>query len=127
MNTKIIVIVSVILLAGILGFVISTSSSGNTATGDIVLPIGKDILEGRITNVQVSPGIIEGVSAYDRNCVGTHMWTECDGGIRTKEYGVLNFHYAHNMMEEPCIHMNGPEKFVVEILDSNGAAKVYRV
>ena len=126
MNTKTIAIVVAILLVGVVGAAIGISSSGNTVTGNIVLPIGKDILEGRITNVQVSPGIIEGVSAYDRNCVGTHMWTECDGGIRTEEYGVLNFHYSHNMMEEPCIHMNGPEKLYVEILDSSGTAKVYR-
>ena len=127
MNTKTIAIVSAILLVGITEIAISVFSSGNVATGNVILPTGKDILEGKITNIQVSPGIVEGVSAYDRNCVGTHMLTECDGGIRTEEYGVLNFHYSHNMMEEPCIHMNGPEKLFVEILDSSGTAKVYRV
>ena len=126
MNTKTIIIVSAILLIVLAGTIIGFSSN-NQATGNVILPRGEATFEGIITNVPVSPGIIEGVSAYDRNCVGTHMLTECDGGITTKEYGVLNFHYSHNMMEEPCIHMNGPEKFVVEILDSNGAAKIYRV
>src|SRR3990172_126422 len=126
MNTKIIIIAASILLVGVGIAGITGFSSGNP-TGNIILPSGEATFEGTITNVEVSPGIIEGVSAYDRNCVGTHMLTECDGGISTKEYGVLNFHYSHNMMEEPCIHMNGPEKMYVEILNSDGTAKVYRV
>ena len=119
-------VVLVILLVGMIVAFVGIPIK-ERATGNVILPTGKATFEGKITNVKVSPGIIEGTSAYDRNCIGTHMWTECDGGIETKEYGVLNFHYTHNMMEEPCIHMSGPEKFVVEILDSNGAAKVYRV
>lgn len=126
MNTKTIIIVIAISLVSIIGTIIGFSSI-NQPTGNAILPRGKATFEGNITNVEVSPGVIEGTSAYDRNCVGTHMWTECDGGINTKEYGVLNFHYAHNMMEEPCIQMNGPEKLIVEILDPNGTAKVYRV
>jgi len=125
MNKKVIMILA-ISLASIAVIAISISSN-NRATGNVILPAGEATFEGIITNVKVSPGIIEGAAAYDRNCVGTHMWTECDGGIETKEYGVLNFHYSHNMMEEPCILMNGPEKLIVEILDTNGTAKVYRV
>ena len=88
-------------------------------------PTDPNVFEGRITNVKVGPGRIEGTSAYDRNCVGDKI-TECDGGIKTEEYGVLNFHYKHDMAKQPCIHMFGPEKMIVEILDSSGNVKVIR-
>lgn len=96
-----------------------------TAYASYKPPTDLNIFEGRITNVKVSPGKIEGVSAYDRNCVGDQV-TECDGGIKTAEYGVLNFHYSHEMAVQPCIHMFGAEKMIVEILDSNGNARVIR-
>src|SRR3989304_5863190 len=67
-------------------------------------PDQNNVFTGRITNVKVSPGTIEGTSVYDRNCLGSHTLTECDAGIETEEYGGLNFHYQHNMMIQPCIH-----------------------
>lgn len=87
---------------------------------------GANVFEGKITNVQVQPGTIEGTSAYDSNCVGQPI-TECDGGIQTKEYGLLNFHYRHDMSAQPCINMYGPEKMTVQILNSNGDAKIIRL
>lgn len=98
--------------------------SNKGVSGDISLSKG-NIFEGNITNVKVSPGKLDGISAYDKNCIGQPI-TECDAGIKTEEYGLLNFHYSHNMATQPCIHMHGAENLVVEILDSNGAAKVYR-
>ena len=88
-------------------------------------PSDLTVFEGKITNVKVSPGRVEGTSVYDRNCVGSPI-TECDGGIKTAEYGVLNFHYFHDMAIQPCIHEMGTEKVIVEILDSGGNAKVIR-
>ncbi|MBU5537388.1 MAG: hypothetical protein QW818_02300 [Candidatus Aenigmatarchaeota archaeon] len=89
------------------------------------IPSDLNVFEGKITNVKVKPGRIEGISVYDRNCVGSPI-TECDGGIKTAEYGVLNFRYRHNMAVQPCIHMYGPEKMIIEILDSDGTARVIR-
>jgi hypothetical protein len=122
MNTKTIVVAVLLLL--VLGAIAIFFSTPGGASGKVISS-GKDFFEGTITNAKVSPGTLNGVSAYDRNCVGQPI-TQCDAGIQTKEYGLLNFHYAHNMAIQPCINENGPEKVVVEILDSNGAARVYR-
>jgi len=117
----------IVLLLGLvvfLGYKLYVPQTGQ-ATNYEIPSSGVNVFEGRITNAQVSPGRIEGTSAYDRNCIGDII-TECDGGIKTEEYGLLNFHYSHEMSTQPCIHMFGPEKMIVEILDSSGNAKVIR-
>ena len=120
MNTKMIIaVVSLVLLIGGIALLAGSSFTSNAISSN------KDFLEGTITNIEVSPGKFEGISTYDRNCVGQPI-TECDGGINTEEYGELNFHYSHDMSVQPCIHMHGPEKLMIEILDSSGAARVYR-
>ncbi len=115
----------VVLLMGIITFAGYKLYTPKTTYASYQIPEDINVFEGKITNVKVSPGRIEGTSAYDRNCVGSPV-TECDGGIKTEEYGVLNFHYRHDMAAQPCIHMFGPENFIVEILDSNGNARVIR-
>jgi|SRR3989344_3940819 len=85
-----------------------------------------NVFQGRITNAKVSVGRLEGTTTYDANCLGTQTQTECDAGIRTAEYGELNFHYTHNMATQPCLHMFGAEKVIVEILDSEGNARITR-
>lgn len=85
-----------------------------------------NVFEGKITDVKVSPGRITGFTTYDANCLGTQIETECDAGIRTNEYGDMNFHYKHNMAIQPCLHMFGSEKVIVDILDSEGNAKITR-
>ena len=123
MDTKMIaILVLIVLLVGAVAFLISTPT--NTPTDRVISTQG-NVIEGKITNVKVSPGTLEGISAYDRNCVGQPI-TECDGGIETEKYGLLNFHYSHDMSKVPCIHMHGPEKLTIEIIDSDGTAKVYR-
>lgn len=124
-NKQLISIGVIVLLVGLIavvGYKLYTPKTGYAAYN---VPSDLNVFEGKITNVKVSPGRIEGTSAYDRNCVGEPI-TECDGGIKTAEYGVLNFHYRHDMALQPCIHMFGPEKMVVEILDSSGNARVIR-
>lgn len=86
----------------------------------------QNVFEGKITNVKVSPGRIEGFTSYDANCLGTQEQTECDAGIRTNEFGEMNFHYQHNMVTQPCLHMFGSEKVIVDVLDSEGNAKIIR-
>ncbi len=86
-----------------------------------------NIFMGKITNAKVSPGQIEGFTTYDSNCVQDGAMIQCDSGLRTSEYGVLNFHYKHaDMAIQPCLHMFGSEKVILEILDSDGNAKVTR-
>lgn len=87
-----------------------------------------NIFSGKITNSEVSLGSIEGITTYDRGCntVDANGLTECDAGIKTDQYGELNFHYKHNMNIQPCLDMYGPEKVIVDILDSNGDAKITR-
>lgn len=84
------------------------------------------VFEGVIDNADVKPGTINGVGAYDRSCrdAGNGL-TQCDGGIVTDEYGLLNFSYTHDMHADPCI---APDQlFVVEILDDSGTAVVKRL
>ncbi len=116
------VIVALFALVAVLGYKLYSPKTGYAS---YIPPEDLNVFEGRITNVKVSPGRVEAVSVYDRNCVG-NVITECDGGVKTEEYGVLNFHYKHDMAIQPCIHMFGPEKMIVEILDSNGNARVIR-
>ncbi len=115
----------IVLLLGLLTFFGYKLYAPKTGYTSYNAPTDLNVFEGKITNVKVSPGRIEGTSAYDRNCVGDPI-TECDGGIKTAEYGVLNFHYRHEMAIQPCIHMFGPEKLIVEILDSDGNVRVTR-
>ena len=120
--TSVIIIASLI---GVIAFVGYKLYAPKTGYSSYTTPSDLNVFSGKITNVKVSPGTIEGVSAYDSNCIGDKV-TECDGGIKTAEYGTLNFHYSHEMALQPCIHMFGPEKMIVEILDSTGNAKVIR-
>ncbi|MBI2545537.1 MAG: hypothetical protein HYW22_03020 [Candidatus Aenigmarchaeota archaeon] len=115
----------IVLLVGLIAFVGYKLYAPKTGYATYKIPTNLNVFEGKITNAKVNPGTIEGTSAYDSNCIGNQV-TECDGGIRTAEYGVLNFHYFHEMAIQPCIHMFGPERLVVEILDSDGNARVTR-
>lgn len=84
------------------------------------------VFDGEIDNVDVEPMTLTGEGVYDRNCVPVDPENEplsvvtCDAGIETDEYGVLNFHYEHDMSVDPCI---GPGDHVeVEIRDEDGTA-----
>ncbi len=119
-------------LIGATGFLLAQMYLPKTgyvvSAGQVAVPTGVDqsnIFEGKITSPKVSPGKLEGVTTYDANCVGNEI-TQCDSGIMTVEYGVLNFHYSHKMEIQPCLHMFGPEKVIVDILDSDGNAKITR-
>ena len=93
----------------------------NTSTGNV---IKEDVFEGIITNMELSPGILEGEGVYDKTCqmAGNGM-IQCDGGIQT-EKGLLNFEYTHNMDKQPCISPG--DKLKVEILENN-KARVTRI
>ena len=84
-----------------------------------------NIFTGKITGAKFIPGTVEGLTTYDANCIGQQT-VQCDAGIDTKEYGVLNFHYSHSMAVQPCLHMFGPEKVSLEILNLDGDAKITR-
>ncbi len=85
-----------------------------------------DIFKGRISNWNFDgEEQIEGIAVYDRNCVtGLDGMTNCDAGIRTKEFGVLNFDYTHNMALKPCLSPG--QKVAVDIANNNGEATVQR-
>jgi hypothetical protein len=97
----------------------SSGTSGSAGTNPM------NIFNGKITNAQVSPGEIIGFTSYDANCVGSQI-TQCDAGIKTDQYGELNFHYQHDMNAQPCLHMFGSEKVIVDILDLQGNARITR-
>lgn len=115
----------VVLLIGVLSFMGYKLYAPKTGYATYTAPSDLNVFEGKITNIKVSSGRIEGTSVYDRSCVGSPI-TQCDGGIKTDEYGVLNIRYQHDMSIQPCIHMYGSEKMIVEILDSDGNARIIR-
>ncbi|KXB00710.1 hypothetical protein AKJ41_03800 [candidate division MSBL1 archaeon SCGC-AAA259O05] len=49
-------------------------------------------------------GVYPGEVAYDRNCrdVGGGL-TGCNAGIRTQEFGLVDFYYEHDMDAKPCL------------------------
>lgn len=118
-------IVTLIALSGFLAYRLYAPKTGYSIYTTTTETNPLNVFEGRITNAKVSPGRIEGVTTYDANCVGSQI-TECDSGIKTKEYGVVNFHYSHSMEIQPCLHMFGPEKVIVDILNSDGDTKITR-
>jgi len=85
----------------------------------------KDVFTGYITNMELEPMKLEGTGVYDRSCAMIQGGlTNCDAGIQT-EKGLLNFNYKHNMQLQPCLAEG--DKLEVEILDSEGKAKVRRL
>lgn len=102
------------------------SNNAPTANSLDNLVANGDIFLGKITNKNVEPGKLSGVGEYDRNCVSVAGGlTNCHGGIKTSKFGVIDFNYEHDMAKKPCIALG--EKVVVEILDSDGNARVQRV
>ena len=115
-----IVVLAGLSLAGVvIGIALNDTSAARSASGKM------DVFQGAITNVAVDVGEVQGVGAYDWNCtdIGGGR-TQCDGGVRTEEYGILNFNYAHKMEEAPCIAPG--DQLRVTILDSKGQALVER-
>ncbi len=99
-------------------FVLYSENEGKSSVS------GVDLFNGTITNLKISLGNISGVGVYDKTCksIGNGL-TECNAGIKTEKYGVLNFNYVHNMAVEPCI-VSG-DKLQIEIF-KNGTARVWR-
>jgi len=122
-NKKIIawVIIGLFVLGGLGMMSFSNGKTNHANTNEQKL----NLFEGKITNIQTTPGTVNGVGVYDKTCkdIGNGL-TKCDAGIKTKEYGVLNFNYIHDMTTKPCI--TSGDKLKVEILDSKGTAKVQR-
>ncbi len=86
---------------------------------------GVSVFNGKITNMSVPVGTYSGIGEYDTNCtMGNNGMITCDAGIVVEKYGVLNFHYTHDMSKDQCIDKG--HKLNVEILDETGNAKVIR-
>jgi len=89
-------------------------------------PVQKvNFFKGKITNIKTIPGNLSGIGVYDKTCkaIGNGL-TECDAGIKTEKYGVLNFNYIHNMAVESCI--TSGDKIEIEIL-KDGTARIWRM
>jgi len=118
-------LIGIVVLAGLslVGVVIGIALNDSHPPGSVSRKV--DVFEGAITNVAVAVGEVQGVGAYDWNCtdIGGGR-TQCDGGVRTEEYGTLNFNYVHQMEEAPCIAPG--DQLRVTILDSKGQALVER-
>ena len=79
----------------------------------------QDVFEGVITNMELSPQILDGTGVYDRSCNPVENdLTQCDAGIQTSA-GLLNFNYKHNMHMQACI--DAGQNLKVEILEENKA------
>lgn len=115
-----IVVLGVLGLVGVvIGLALDDTSPARSASGKA------DVFQGVITNVAVDVGEVQGIGAYDWNCTGIDGGqTQCDGGMRTEEYGILNFNYVHKMEETPCIAPG--DRLRVTILDTKGQALVER-
>ena len=88
--------------------------------------ISFDSFTGKITNANLSPQKLEGTATTDKGCgdAGNGL-VNCVSDIVTSQ-GTLAFNYQHNMNQQQCLAMGGPEKVIVDILDSNGNAQVTR-
>lgn len=118
MNTKYFISIGIIIVAIVivllLLFLPSASPKPNVSEFD-----------GKITNMSVPIGIYSGIGEYDTNCtMGDNGMITCDAGITLENFGVLNFHYTHDMSKDKCIDYG--QKLNVEILDETGNAKVTR-
>ncbi len=123
MNTKI--IIGVVLIGLLLGLLALYFPKNKATTGNAVLNAKSDIFTGKINNIAVQPGAVQGMGVYDKSCkMAGNGLTACDAGIQTKEYGVLNFQYQHNMQQVPCIAPN--DILEVRIIDEQGNAEVQR-
>ncbi len=116
-------IVVMALLVGSL-FVWFSGNKSNATGGAVTEPRG-DVFRGKISNMAVRLGTVQGMGVYDKSCkmMGNGL-TACDAGIQTEEYGLLNFKYQHNMQQQPCLAPN--DIVAVRILDAQGNAEVQR-
>ncbi len=120
------VIIGLLIGGGILSVALFKSPS---PTGRAITEVNKevlkgDIFKGKITNSKVEASTLKGIGVYDKSCkMGTDGLTTCDAGIKTEQYGVLNFNYRHNMQQQPCLAPND----ILEIrIRSDGTAEVQR-
>lgn len=120
-------VLGLILIGSIISFVATKSTeNANVITGNTVQKAAGDVFLGQISNVKVEPGTVQGMGVYDRSCkMESGGLTSCDAGIKTKEYGVLNFKYTHNMQEKPCLAQN--DLVTVKIVDTSGKAEIQRI
>ncbi len=114
----------------------STTINNNVDNSSDDLIAKGDLFNGVIINMNEIPNVkfrtkFRGTGVYDRNCVKVGVAPEtgnplvnCHAGIKT-EYGIIDFNHVHDYYKNPCI-IEGDE-VVVEILDSQGNAKVQRV
>ena len=127
MNSKLIVAIAIAVLIGIGSFYIISIISKGKVTGQTIYPTEPrgDVFEGVITNMKVSPGTLNGAGVYDKSCISIgNGLTKCDAGIKTDEYGILNFNYIHNMGIKPCIAPG--DKLSIKVTNSDGSAIVQR-
>jgi hypothetical protein len=79
-----------------------------------------NIFSGQINQPNLESVVLYGGITYDRNCIPVEGGlTRCDAGVKTNDYGVINFNYTHNMREEPCL-MPG-NKVLLKVQDSRNA------
>jgi len=100
------------------------NGSSNQSTGG-QLASDPNFFAGNVTTEGIPVGTYNGTGVYDHNClpIGNGIYS-CDAGIKTAEYGTIDFAYKHDMMMKPCL---GPgQTVVVKVLDGSGAATVQR-
>ena len=119
----ILIIVGVILGVALIN---KQSATSNIVAGSSSQKDQLKVFQGRITNAKLPVGRLEGVAVTDKGCYGAGGGlVECNTDIETNQ-GSINFIYRHNMDIQPCLSMLGKEKVIVDILDTDGNAKVTR-
>jgi len=112
-------LIIVILIIALLGLSIYGSFKTRNSTSQT-----QDVFNGYITNMNLSPQVLDGTGIYDRSCLSIENGlSQCDAGIQT-EVGLLNFNYKHNMQTQGCLDKG--QNLKVEIL-ANNQARVTRL
>lgn len=128
MQNKILIILTVIVVVGIAILLVllngGSSAPNQQSSSQSQSATNPNFFVGSIATNSIPPGTYNGIGIYDHNClpIGNGLYS-CDAGIKTAQYGTIDFDYQHNMMIKPCI---GPGDNVVITIYSNGTATVKR-
>ncbi|MDE1823504.1 MAG: hypothetical protein KGI00_03205 [Candidatus Micrarchaeota archaeon] len=125
-NTTIAIVAALLLVIAIAFLAAGSLQAGNSGKQQPQPGSLSDVFEGNVTTRNIPTGSFSGTGVYDHNClpIGNGMFS-CDAGIKTQDYGTIDFAYTHNMVEKPCI---GPgDAVTVSVLSKDGTATVTRL
>lgn len=112
-------VITVVMGAGIVGGAVAARAGGGANAS-------ADMFEGGIVSSPIVPGTYRGLGVYDKDCipVGKTGLTRCEAGIQTKELGLVQLAYVHDMQKYGCLTQG--DQLELTIVDANGLARVRR-